>query len=126
MEAIDLICFRCKHQREFEVGCDAFPEGIPHEITSGENEHSIKLPEQKNNITFTPMGMEEETRDFLVRIVQTISIVLLWMIINVVVGIYFNYGFFEGRPRWENLLYYFLFILSLYLLIGHVRNKWKV
>ena len=61
MEAIDLICFKCKHFREFEGGCDAFPEGIPNEITSGENEHFIKLPEQKNNITFTPINNKNET-----------------------------------------------------------------
>ena len=52
MEAKDLICFKCKHFRHFEGGCDAFPEGIPDEITSGENEHSTPLKDQKNEIVF--------------------------------------------------------------------------
>lgn len=52
MQAIDLICFRCKHFREIEGGCNAFPEGIPDEITSGENEHSKPLKDQENDIVF--------------------------------------------------------------------------
>jgi len=43
-----------QHFRIGEVGCDAFPmpDGIPDEITSGENEHSKPLSYQKNNIVF--------------------------------------------------------------------------
>ena len=53
MEAVNLICFTCKHFRPFEGGgCDAFPDGIPDEITSGENEHSKPLPGQGNDIMF--------------------------------------------------------------------------
>lgn len=52
MEAKKLVCFKCKHFRMFEGGCDAFPDGIPAKITSGENQHSKPLPKQKNNIVF--------------------------------------------------------------------------
>lgn len=55
MESIDLICSRCKHFRRFEGGCDAFPEGIPDEITSGENDHSKPLKDQGNDIVFEPI-----------------------------------------------------------------------
>lgn len=60
MEAINLICFRCKHFREIEGGCNAFPEGIPEEITSGENEHSEPLDWQKNDIVFEPIVEEDK------------------------------------------------------------------
>jgi len=62
MEVINLVCFNCKHFREFEGGCDAFPKGIPAEITSGENPHDKPLPNQKNNITFTPIKKDEKHR----------------------------------------------------------------
>lgn len=52
MEAINLPCFRCKHFRRFEGGCNAFPDGIPDEITSGENEHTKPLKSQENDIVF--------------------------------------------------------------------------
>lgn len=52
MEAVDLVCFKCKHFRRFEGGCNAFPNGIPDKITSGKNQHSSPLPNQGNNIVF--------------------------------------------------------------------------
>lgn len=56
MEADILVCFKCKHFRRFsdDGGCDAFPKGIPDEITSGDNEHKKPLKDQDNNIVFTP------------------------------------------------------------------------
>ena len=59
MEAKKLVCFECKHFRMFKGGCDAFPDGIPDEITSGKNEHSKPLPNQGNNIVFE---QEDETQ----------------------------------------------------------------
>ena len=72
------------------------------------------------------MGMEDETRAFLVRIMQTISMVLLWMLVNVFIGIYKDYAFFEDHPNWTNYLYYVFFLTSLVLLLLHLRRKWKL
>jgi len=72
------------------------------------------------------MGMEEETRAFLTKILQTISIVLLWMMINVFIGIYKGFAFFEDRPGWTNYLYYAGFLISLVALIVHLKRKWKL
>ncbi len=54
MEAVNLVCFKCKHFRRFEGGCDAFPNGIPDQITVGQNKHSQPLPNQGNEIVFEP------------------------------------------------------------------------
>jgi hypothetical protein len=54
MEAKELICFRCKHFDELAPGCKAFPDGIPDEITGGENKHQEQLKDQENDLTFTP------------------------------------------------------------------------
>ena len=72
------------------------------------------------------MGMEDDTRGFLIKIVNTVSIVLLWMLINVFIGIYKNYAFFEGSPDWTNYLYYFFFLASLIVLIIHLKRRWKL
>ncbi len=72
------------------------------------------------------MGMEDETRDFLVRIANTVSIVLLWMMMNVFVGIYLGLGFFEGEPNWKNLTYYLFLTGSFVLLVIHLKKRWKL
>lgn len=70
--------------------------------------------------------MESETKDFLIRIMQTISIVMVWMLVNVFIGIYKNYAFFEVHPDWTNWLFYAFFLISLLVLILHLKKKWKL
>lgn len=68
--------------------------------------------------------MEEDTKIFLVLIANTISIVLLWMMTHVLLGIYFGWGFFENVPDWKNGAYYVFFIISFIVLIKHLKKKW--
>ena len=72
------------------------------------------------------MGMEDETRLFLIRIMQTVSIVLLWMMVNVFIGIYKGYAFFETQPDWTNWLYYAFLLISFVFLVIHLKRKWKL
>ncbi|MBS1496685.1 MAG: hypothetical protein JSU03_10285 [Bacteroidetes bacterium] len=71
------------------------------------------------------MRAEDDIRKFLVLIVNTIAIILIWMIANVLVGIYLGYGFFENKISWKNIVYYILFTVSLFFLIRYIRRKWK-
>ncbi|MFZ1529408.1 MAG: hypothetical protein WAT19_11680 [Ferruginibacter sp.] len=71
------------------------------------------------------MGVEQETRDFFIKIVNSIAIVLLWMIANVFFGIYMGFGFFEGSPSLKNIIYYLIFLITLYLLLRYLVKKWK-
>ena len=71
------------------------------------------------------MGIEDETRVFLIRIANTIALVLLWMMLNVYLGIYWGFGFFEDRPDWKNGLFYVWFMASLFFLLRHLKRKWK-
>lgn len=70
--------------------------------------------------------MEDETRAFLVLIMNTISWVLLWMMLNVLIGIYFELGFFETVPTWKNILYYSFLCISAFFLIRYLKSKWKM
>lgn len=70
--------------------------------------------------------MEDETREFLVRILNTVAIVLLWMMANVFIGIYKGYAFFEAVPGWKNNVYYALLLISFALLVIHLKRKWKL
>ena len=70
--------------------------------------------------------MEDETRLFLIRIMQTVSILLLWMMVNVFIGIYKGYAFYEKGPGSANYLYYAFLLISFIFLIIHLKRKWKL
>lgn len=72
------------------------------------------------------MGMEDETRNFLVLIANTIAFILIWMIANVLIGIYFGLAFFEGTPGIKHIIYYIFFIVSIFFLIRYLKRKWKM
>ncbi len=72
------------------------------------------------------MGMEDDTRAFLVLIINTIALVLLWMIANVLVGIYWGYAFFDDSISWKNIVYYIISLSTFILLIWHIRRRWKL
>lgn len=71
------------------------------------------------------MGMEDETRDFLVLIMHTAAVVIIWMMSNVFLGIYLGLGLFEDSPSLKNLAYYFVLVLSMAFVFLHLRKKWK-
>jgi hypothetical protein len=69
--------------------------------------------------------MEEDVKEFLIKIVQSISMGLVWLLANMSIGIYFGFAFFEGRPSLGNYIYYAVFILTLIAIINYLRKKWK-
>ena len=70
-------------------------------------------------------GMEPDVKDFLVRIVNSLAMGLLWLLINMTIGIYFQFAFFEDKPSIGNYIFYAWFLISLALLIFYFRKKWK-
>lgn len=48
------LCNNCKNHL-VDLICLAFPDGIPEEILTGENDHSKPLPGQGNDIVFEPV-----------------------------------------------------------------------
>lgn len=69
--------------------------------------------------------MEPEVREFLVKIMQSISMGLVWLLINMSIGIYYGYGFFEESPTMGNYIYWTAFLASLVALILYLKKKWK-
>lgn len=70
--------------------------------------------------------MEPEVKNFLSRIATSLSVGLLWMLVNSTIGIGFNFAFFEDKPTIGNYIFYSWFLLSLFLLIIFYRKKWKL
>lgn len=70
--------------------------------------------------------MEEETRAFLVRIANTLSLVLLWMMANVLAGFYFELAFYGSAQPYAHVLYYALSAISFVSLLLHLKRKWDI
>lgn len=47
-------CNKCQHLNRGTFSCKAFPERIPNEILDGDNDHTKPLPNQGNDLVFTP------------------------------------------------------------------------
>jgi NADH:ubiquinone oxidoreductase subunit 3 (subunit A) len=69
--------------------------------------------------------MEPEVRAFLKRILQTISMGMLFLLLHMTFGIYFNWAFFEGSIRLINIIYYIVLLASLAGLIYYYYRLWN-
>ncbi len=72
------------------------------------------------------MSMEPETRDFLVRIALSLSMGLLWLLVNSTVGIFMGYAFFDEAPQWYNYVYWVFLVGSFLALIFWYKKKWDL
>lgn len=70
-------------------------------------------------------SMEPEVKNFLLKIATSLSMALLWLLINTTIGIGLNYAFFEIKPKLGNYIFYIWFILSLTWLILFFMKKWN-
>ncbi len=70
--------------------------------------------------------MEPEVGKYLAKILSSISMTLLWMLINTTIGIGLNYAFFDNKPSRANYIFYIWFLLSLALLLRYLYKKWKI
>lgn len=69
---------------------------------------------------------DPDVRKFLLKIATSISMGLLWLLVNSTIGIGLNYGFFEDKPTLANYIFYGWFLGSLVWLIFYFRRKWKL
>lgn len=69
--------------------------------------------------------MEPKVIIYLKRIVKTITIVLIWMIVNTRLGIVNNYAFFEKKLTTTNIIFYIWFVLSLAIIIYLMYKIWR-
>lgn len=69
--------------------------------------------------------MEPEVKAFLARIVKSLSMALLWMLVNMTFGIFLNYGFISGSISVGNIIFYVFCLSSLTALVWYLLKIWK-
>ncbi|MBC7850070.1 MAG: hypothetical protein H7Y31_10050 [Chitinophagaceae bacterium] len=69
--------------------------------------------------------IEDDASNFLKRIVWSISSVLVWLFINVAIGIYNGWMIPENGVKIGNIIFYIWFVVSLSILIWINYKIWK-
>jgi len=69
--------------------------------------------------------MEPEIKEFFRRLVSTMSYLVLWMGVNIAIGIRYGYAFPEDRVHWSNIVFYIWVLISLSALIWFYTRLWK-
>lgn len=69
--------------------------------------------------------MEPAIREFFRRISLSLGLGIIWMAINIVIGIKFGLAFFEGHIGWGNIMFYIWAIASFAGLIFLLVRIWK-
>ncbi len=69
------------------------------------------------------MSEEPNVQEFFVRIVQSISMIIIWLLVNMFIGIYLDYAFFEGSPTIGNYIFYSWFLISGVILFRYLKKQ---
>ncbi len=69
--------------------------------------------------------MEPGVREYLIRIVNTLAVGLLWMAINTTVGIMYDYAFVHEHISTGNILFYIWFVISFIVFLWWVIRLWR-
>ena len=70
-------------------------------------------------------GWDPEVKKYFRKIMNSISIGLLWMMVMVFIGLYHGWAFIEGGADVYNIIFYSLLVISLALLIRYYYKLWK-
>lgn len=68
---------------------------------------------------------DPDVKKFLLNVLNSVSLVLLWMMACATAGIYFELGYTNGKPLIYTILFYAGMLITLLLLIRYLYNKWK-
>lgn len=69
--------------------------------------------------------MEPEVREFLQRILRTISLALLWLLINTIAGLKYEFAIIDGTHKVGTIIFYAWLIVSGYFLLRIYKIWWK-
>ena len=69
--------------------------------------------------------MEPELKEFLTRIAKSISIILLWMLVNTLFGIKMGYIFLDEKITLWHVIYYIWLVASFIIIFLYIKKMWK-
>lgn len=70
-------------------------------------------------------GWDPDVKKFLLKVLNSISMSLLWLMAGATGGIYYELGYSAGKPVIYTILFYAGMLISLLFLIRYLYNTWK-
>jgi hypothetical protein len=70
-------------------------------------------------------GMEPDVKDFLKKVAQSFFLGLLWMMLNMTIGIFLGWMFIHDKIAAGNIIFYIFMVASLAALIWFYYRTWK-
>jgi hypothetical protein len=68
---------------------------------------------------------EPDIRDYLRKVLKTVSVGLVFLLFHMTVGIFLNWAFFEGSMGIGNMVYYLVLLTTLAGMINYLMRVWK-
>ena len=74
---------------------------------------------------FDQGGIDPQVKKYFRKIINSFSYGMLWMLAMSFLGLYFQLGFVADGFRWYNVVFYLIFLFTLFLLIRFFYRTWK-
>jgi hypothetical protein len=72
-----------------------------------------------------PPNWDPDVKKFLLKVLNSVCLVLLWMMVCATAGIYFELGYTDGKPLIYTILFYAGMVISLLFLVRYLYKTWK-
>ena len=70
-------------------------------------------------------GMDPEVKKYFRKILNSFSIGAVWWLRVATLGIFFQLAIIKETVRWYNIVFYLVFVSSLFLLVRYYYRAWK-
>lgn len=70
-------------------------------------------------------GWDPEVKRFFLKILNTISWGLIWILLAATFGLYLGWAYNSGRPVYTHIIYYLCMPVSLFFVVRHIYRLWK-
>ena len=72
-----------------------------------------------------PPNWDPDVKKFLLKILNSVSLVLLWMLTCATAGLYYKLGYMGARPLIYTILFYAGMTITRLLLVRYLYKIWK-
>jgi hypothetical protein len=74
---------------------------------------------------FDQGGIDPQVKRYFRKISSSFYYGMLWMLAMSMLGLYFQLGFVANGFRWYNIVFYLVFLFTLFLLVRFFYRTWK-